>query len=56
MAGRTISSDAAGTTFGVLGFMNCSNPGSGEDKPAGQKLYFLDLRPNQLATNGTSPV
>jgi prepilin-type N-terminal cleavage/methylation domain-containing protein len=49
-----ISSTDAQATFGVPGFMNCSNPGSGEDKPQA-KSFISDLRPKQLGTNGTSP-
>jgi len=49
----TISSTDAGNTFGVPGFMNCSKPGSGEDT-AQAKDFLVELRPNQLGTNGIS--
>jgi prepilin-type N-terminal cleavage/methylation domain-containing protein len=57
--GRSQIAGGSGTgsvqaTFGVPGFINCSNPGSGEDKPQA-KSFISDLRPSQLVTNGTSP-
>jgi len=50
----TISSTDAQTYFGVPGFVNCTKPGSGEDT-AQAKSFLVELRPNQIGTNGTSP-
>jgi prepilin-type N-terminal cleavage/methylation domain-containing protein len=49
-----IFSNEALATFGVPGFVNCNKSGSGEDA-ARAKSFLVDVRPNQIGTNGTSP-